>query len=91
MLLPTGPGSSDYHFKPSPSIDENINSLIQMLNGSPLSYEKETCQRLFQSITKKLPQAYPQLKHLSEIIENPLAFDTATIQEAIQQLREINK
>jgi len=91
MVYPTAPGSSDYHFEPSPSIGDNINSLIQMLNGSPLSYEKETCQRLFQSITEKLPQTHSQLEHLSKIIENPLAFNSGTIQESIQQLREINK
>ena len=52
MVAPISPGSSGYHFEPSSSIDENINSLIQMLKGSPLSYEKESCQRLFQSIVK---------------------------------------
>ena len=74
MLLPTGPGSSDYHFKPSPSIGDNINSLANMLNGSPLSYEKETCQKLLASITEKLPQTSSQLESLSKIIENPLLY-----------------
>ena len=90
MVYPTAPGSSDYHFKPSPSIGDNINSLIQMLNSSPLSYEKETCQKLFASITEKLPNASSQLESLSKIIENPFAFEPAKIQEALQQLREIN-
>lgn len=92
MIPPAG--SSDYHFQPSLSIEENIDSLAQMLTGSPLSYQKETCLKLFESIAEKLPQTSlfkETLETLSKIIENPLEFDPAYIQENLSRIRGIDR
>lgn len=86
-------GSSESYFQPSPSMEENIESLTRMLTGSPLSYEKEVCNKLFDSIQEKLPQTsqfQDVIETIAEMINNPLEYDRAYIQETLFQLRGIN-
>lgn len=85
-------GSSESFFQPSPSMEENIESLARMLTGSPLSYEKEVCQKLFSSIQEKLPQMSQFqgiIDTIGEIINNPLEYEPAYFQEALHKLRGI--
>lgn len=85
--------SHNYEFPFSPSTSENIDTIAQMLIGSPLSYEKDGCRFLVAKIKERV-QGNLFLEEtadkLSDIIEHPDDFDRLTIQQTLSTLKGID-
>lgn len=87
------PSDSNYDFPFSPSMNENLDSIAQMLMGTSLSYELEGARFLLEKIYEKVKgnsQMEAALETLSEIVEHPDDFDPLTIQQTLGALRSLD-
>lgn len=87
------PSDSKYDFPYSPSMNENLETIAQMLMGTSLSYELEGARFLLEKIYKKVKGNHhleDALQKLSEIVEHPNDFDPLTIQQTLSALKSID-
>lgn len=87
------PSDSNYDFPYSPSMNENLDSIAQMLMGTSLFYKLEGARFLLEKIYEKVKgnkALEDALEKLSEIVEHPNDFDPITIQQTLGTLRSID-
>lgn len=88
-MIPPSNSSGDFP-QISPSLEENIDALTQMLVASPLTYERDLCQALFEKIkatTEGLSKFEKPLSELEEILKTPESYDSLTIQRTLSHFR----
>ncbi len=74
----------------SHSVSETIDSLARMLLGTSLSYEKESCQKLFERIKEKIslsPQNQESLEALRRMILDPPSFENVELARIFHSLK----
>lgn len=87
------PSDSNYDFPFSPSTNENVDTIAQMLMGNSLSYELEGARFLLEKIHERIEgnqRLEEALSKLSDIVERPDDFDPLTIQQTLGALRSLD-
>jgi hypothetical protein len=76
----------------SHSVSDMIDSLARMLLGTSLSYEKESCQMLFERIKEKIsfsPENKDSLDTLSRMLLNPSSFENVEVTQVLHSLKTL--